>query len=41
MKEVSSATVIRDLQLLSHILNKGRREWGLENITSLTRLSNQ
>ena len=32
MKEVTSATVIRDLQLLSHILNKGRREWGLENI---------
>ena len=32
MKEVTSATVIRDLQLLSHILNKGRRERGLENI---------
>ncbi len=32
MKEVSSATVIRDLHLLSHIINKGKREWGLENV---------
>jgi integrase len=31
MKEVSSATVRRDLHLLSHIINKGRREWGLEH----------
>ena len=32
MKEFSSATVIRDLHLLLHIINKRIREWSLENI---------
>ena len=32
MNEVSAVTVLRDLHLLSHIINKGRREWGLENV---------
>ena len=39
MKEVSSATVLRDLRLFSHIINTGRTEWGLENVIATNPVS--
>jgi integrase len=32
LKEVSSGTVLKDLGLLSAVINTGRTEWGLENV---------
>jgi integrase len=32
LKEVSSGTVLKDLGLLSTVINTGRTEWGLENV---------
>ena len=32
LKEVSTGTVLKDLGLLSAVINTGRSEWGLENV---------
>ena len=32
LKEVSTGTVLKDLSLLSAVINTGRTEWGLENV---------
>jgi hypothetical protein len=32
LKEVSAGTVLKDLGLLSAVINTGRAEWGLENV---------
>jgi integrase len=32
LKEVSAGTVLKDLGLLSAVINTGRTEWGLENV---------
>ena len=32
LKKVSAGTVLKDLGLLSVVINKARAEWGLENI---------
>lgn len=39
IKEVSPPTVLRDLRLLSHIINTGRTEWGLENVIATNPVS--
>ena len=32
LKEVSAGTVLKDLGLLSAVINTGMTEWGLENV---------
>ena len=32
LEEVSAGTVLKDLKLLSAVINTGRTEWGLENV---------
>ena len=32
LKEVSAGTVLKDLSLLSAVINTGTTEWGLENV---------
>ena len=36
LKEVSVGTVLKDLGLLSAVINTGRTEWGLENVIRTT-----
>ena len=39
LKKVSSGTVLKDLGLLSAVINTGRTEWGLENVLRINPVS--